>query len=55
MKQHEGTGVNVYTHGEMLPAHGYPELREFKNIWSVTTAAAGRISKWSSLVSQAPS
>ncbi len=33
----------------MLPAHGYPELRKF-SIWSVTTAAAGRISKWSSLV-----
>ncbi len=39
-------GVNVYTHGEMLPAHGYPELRN-SSIWSVTTAAAGRISKWS--------
>lgn len=22
--QTEGTGLNVYTHGEMLPAHGYP-------------------------------
>ncbi len=39
------TGVNVYTHGEMLPAHGYPE-RVNSSIWSVTTAAAGRISKW---------
>ena len=26
----ENTGINVYTHGEMLPAHGYPKLREFK-------------------------
>ena len=25
----EGTGVNVYTHGEMLPAHAYPELKKF--------------------------
>lgn len=25
-------GVNVYTHGEMLPAHGYPELRKYKNL-----------------------
>ena len=25
LEQTEGTGVNVYTHGEMLPAHGYPE------------------------------
>lgn len=23
-------GINVYTHGEMLPAHGYPELRKYK-------------------------
>jgi len=28
LKQTEGTGVNVYTHGEMLPAHGYPELKK---------------------------
>ncbi len=26
----EGTGVNIYTHGEMLPAHGYPELKKYK-------------------------
>lgn len=32
LKQTEGTGVNVYTHGEMLPAHGYPELRKFKHL-----------------------
>ncbi len=28
----EGTGVNVYTHGEMLPAHMYPKLREHPNL-----------------------
>ena len=28
----EGKGVNVYTHGEMLPAHGYPELRRFPHL-----------------------
>jgi hydroxylamine reductase len=28
LKQTEGTGINVYTHGEMLPAHGYPELKK---------------------------
>ncbi|HSQ57051.1 MAG TPA: hydroxylamine reductase, partial [Gemmata sp.] len=28
----EGTGVNVYTHGEMLPAHMYPRLREHPNL-----------------------
>lgn len=27
LEQTDGTGVNVYTHGEMLPAHGYPELK----------------------------
>jgi len=32
LKQTEGTGVNVYTHSEMLPAHGYPKLREFKHL-----------------------
>ncbi|MDH4122483.1 MAG: hydroxylamine reductase [Thermoplasmata archaeon] len=28
----EGSGVNIYTHGEMLPAHGYPKLREYKHL-----------------------
>ena len=32
LEQTEGKGVNVYTHGEMLPAHGYPELRKFKHL-----------------------
>ena len=27
LEQTEGTGINIYTHGEMLPAHGYPELK----------------------------
>ncbi len=30
--QTEGTGINVYTHGEMLPAHGYPKLKAFKHL-----------------------
>jgi hydroxylamine reductase len=30
--QTEGTGINVYTHGEMLPAHGYPGLKKFKHL-----------------------
>ncbi|ACM18679.1 iron-sulfur-oxygen hybrid cluster protein (prismane) [Geotalea daltonii FRC-32] len=29
LKQSEGKGVNVYTHGEMLPANGYPRLRKY--------------------------
>lgn len=28
LEQTAGTGVNVYTHGEMLPAHAYPELKK---------------------------
>lgn len=32
LKQTEGTGVKVYTHGEMLPAHAYPELHKFKHL-----------------------
>jgi len=27
LKQSEGKGINVYTHGEMLPCHGYPKLK----------------------------
>lgn len=32
LKQTEGKGINIYTHSEMLPAHGYPELRKFKHL-----------------------
>jgi len=32
LKQTEGTGINVYTHGEMLPAHGYPGLRKYPHL-----------------------
>jgi len=32
LKQTEGTGINVYTHGEMLPTHAYPELKKFKHL-----------------------
>jgi hydroxylamine reductase len=32
LKQVEGTDVFVYTHSEMLPAHGYPGLRKYKNL-----------------------
>ncbi|MEN6573506.1 hydroxylamine reductase [Methanobacterium aggregans] len=31
LKQTDGTGVNVYTHSELLPAHGYPELHKYKH------------------------
>ena len=32
LQQTEGKGVNVYTHGEMLPAHGYPELKKYPHL-----------------------
>ncbi|MDN5331387.1 MAG: hydroxylamine reductase [Tepidanaerobacteraceae bacterium] len=32
LEQSEGKGVNIYTHSEMLPAHGYPELRKYKHL-----------------------
>jgi len=32
LKQTEGKGINVYTHGEMLPAHAYPKLKAFKHL-----------------------
>lgn len=32
LKQSEGKGVNIYTHGEMLPAHGYPELKKYSHL-----------------------
>ncbi|MFP4106877.1 MAG: hydroxylamine reductase [Phycisphaerae bacterium] len=32
LKQTEGKGINVYTHSEMLPAHGYPELKKYKHL-----------------------
>ncbi len=32
LEQTEGKGINIYTHGEMLPAHGYPELKKYKHL-----------------------
>jgi hydroxylamine reductase len=32
LKQTEGRGVDVYTHGEMLPAHAYPALKKYKHL-----------------------
>lgn len=32
LKQTEGKGINVYTHGEMLPAHSYPGLKKYKHL-----------------------
>ncbi len=32
LKQTEGTGINIYTHGEMLPCHGYPGLKKYSHL-----------------------
>ena len=32
LEQTQGTGVNIYTHGEMLPAHGYLELKRYPHL-----------------------
>jgi len=33
LKQSEGKGIHVYTHGEMLPCHGYPELKKYEHFY----------------------
>lgn len=33
LKQTEGKGINIYTHGEMLSTHGYPELKKYKHFY----------------------
>ena len=32
LHQTEGKGINIYTHGEMLPSHGYPELNKYPHL-----------------------
>jgi hydroxylamine reductase len=32
LKQTEGKGINIYTHSEMLPAHGYPALKKYPHL-----------------------
>ncbi len=33
LKQTEGKGIHIYTHGEMLPTHGYPELKKYPHFY----------------------
>lgn len=33
LQQTEGKGIYIYTHGEMLPCHGYPELKKYKHFY----------------------
>jgi hydroxylamine reductase len=32
LEQTKGLGINIYTHGEMLPAHGYPALKKYAHL-----------------------
>lgn len=32
LEQTEGKGINIYTHGEMLPTHAYPELKKYSHL-----------------------
>lgn len=32
LEQTNGKGINIYTHGEMLPAHAYPELKKYPHL-----------------------
>ncbi len=34
LKQTEGKGIDIYTHGEMLPAHGYPGLKKHPHLYA---------------------
>ncbi len=34
LKQTEGKGITIYTHGEMLPAHAYPELKKYPHLYA---------------------
>jgi len=34
LQQSEGKGIYVYTHGEMLPTHGYPGLKKYRHFYS---------------------
>ncbi len=33
LQQTEGKGISIYTHGEMLPCHGYPELKKYDHFY----------------------
>jgi len=54
LKQTEGKGIIVYTHGEMLPTHAYPEIKKFPHLYG-NWAAPGMHSARSSPTSPARS
>ena len=50
LEQSKGKGINVYTHGEMLPCHGYDGLKKYPHL-SAISAVHGKISKSSLTIS----
>ena len=54
LEQTKERGVNVYTHSEMLPAHGYPGAEKIPAPGRATSAPAGRTSRRSSTNIPAP-
>ena len=55
LAQTEGKGINVYTHSELLPAHGYPELKSAIRTSREISAPPGRTSSRSLRTSPPPS
>ena len=49
LEQTEGKGINIYTHGEMLPAHAYPLLKKFSHLKGISELH-GRISRKSLII-----
>ena len=47
LEQTKDKGINIYTHGEMLPAHAYPELKKYPhlkgNFWHCMAESAKRV------------
>ena len=41
LEQTQGTGVDVYTHSEMLPAHYYPAFQKYPTLWATTATPGG--------------
>jgi len=45
LKQTNGLGINIYTHGEMLPSHGYPKLKKYPHLVG-NYGGAWQLQKW---------